>query len=62
MKKTTAAVIGTVAGAIGGLGAIMATDAILTYRNSKCDAMPAEDERDEISADAESIHSSEPSF
>lgn len=62
MKKTTAAVIGTVAGAIGGLGAIVATDAILTYRNSKCDAVKAENGRDDVSADAESIHSDEPSF
>lgn len=61
MKKTTAAVIGTVAGAIGGLGAIMATDAILTHRGTKIDAV-CDDDRDEISADAESIQSDEPSF
>lgn len=52
MKKTVAAVIGTVSGAIGGLGAVMATDAILTHKSDKAGPV----EVDEISRDASDIH------
>lgn len=55
MKKTVAAVIGTVAGAIGGLGAVMATDAILTHKSGKVDPV----EIDDISRDASDIHGDE---
>ena len=51
MKKTTAAAIGTVAGAIGGLGAIMVTDAILSRRNTNVDVKT----EDDISRDASTI-------
>ena len=51
MKKTTAAAIGTVAGAIGGLGAIMVTDAILSRRNANVDVKT----EDDISRDAGTI-------